>query len=47
MTVRFNMTEDGVRLMAAFVAQLVREGVTFQTSESPTGFWEVTLTGGF
>jgi len=32
--------------MAIFVAQLVREGVTFDVRRSPDGF-VITLTGGF
>ena len=41
-TVNFDADENGMRLMAAFVAQLVKEGVTFEVR----GFG-VTVTGGF
>jgi hypothetical protein len=41
-TVDFDADEDGMRLMAAFVAQLVREGVTYEIR----GF-SVTLLGGY
>jgi len=44
--VTFNMNEDGVRLAAVFMAQLVREGVTFRVRSDNVSM-EITLTGGF
>jgi hypothetical protein len=35
-----------MRLMAAFVAQLVREGVTFKVTNI-NGYFDIELTGGF
>jgi len=44
-TIRFEATEDGVKLLAAFLAQLVREGVTYKVDDAASHF-TVTLTGG-
>ncbi len=44
MTISFNT--DRIEEMAKFIANLVREGVTWETRESSNG-WVVTLTGGF
>jgi len=45
-TIRFDLTPDGMTLLGAFVAQLVREGVVFVT-ENRSEDVLVTLTGGF
>ena len=44
-SVSFEATADGMKLMAVFIAQLVREGVVF-TSEDKGTKTVVTLTGG-
>lgn len=44
-SVSFEKTDDGVKLMAIFIAQLVREGINF-TSEDKGNFTVVT-TGGY
>ena len=46
MTVTFRKNSDDLRLMAVYVAQLIKEGVAFEmkTLDDRT---EVTLTGGF
>lgn len=45
-TIRFDMTPDGMTLLGAFIAQLVREGVVFVTDNRSDDVL-VTLTGGF
>lgn len=49
--ITFTKTEGGLKLFAIYVAQLVREGVTFEVKEygnEGIGEWiEVHLTGGF
>lgn len=45
-TITFQADEEGMKLMAVFVAQLVREGLTFTVENRATCFL-VTLTGGF
>ena len=42
----FEMSTTGMKLCAAYVAQLIREGVTF-TIRNDKVSTEVTLTGGF
>jgi len=42
----FSNERDEMRLMAAFVAQLVREGVTFKVTNI-NGYFDIELTGGF
>jgi len=45
-SISFEATEDGMKLMATFIAQLVREGVVF-TTENKGSTVVVTLTGGY
>ena len=45
-TVEFNADENGMKLMAVFIAQLVREQVTFDVEEF-NDTYNVILTGGF
>jgi hypothetical protein len=46
--VLFSMTEEGVKLMAMFISQLVREGVTFKTQrDNNDSVYMVELTGGY
>jgi len=45
MSFKFENTPSDMVLMAAFVAQLVREGVMFKVESGPD--YIVTLTGGF
>lgn len=45
-TVTFTADADGVRLMGVFIAQLVKEGVTFKVENFVEKYF-VTLTGGF
>jgi len=47
MKVEFDDTVEGMRKMAAFVAQLVREAVTFKVTFSSAETYVVELTGGF
>ena len=47
MTVTFPKTEDGVKLMASYVAQLVKECVGFEIDGERGDVFCVTLTGGF
>lgn len=51
MKTTFRKNEKDLVLMAIYIAQLLREGVTFEIKEfgnNGTGEWfEVTLTGGF
>ena len=42
----FNADAEGYRMMAVFLAQLEKEGVTYSVSQDLVGF-EVELTGGF
>lgn len=44
--VLFSMTDEGMKLMAVFVSQLVREGVTFKTYQGDS-VYTVELTGGY
>lgn len=46
MTITFERTADEMILMAAYVSELVRQGVTFKTHKNLTNF-SVELTGGF
>lgn len=46
MTMTFDHDEDGIRLMATYVAQLVKEGVKFKITQEKT-YSIVELTGGF
>jgi hypothetical protein len=46
MTLRFTHTTDEMALLAAFVSQLIREGITFTIARGVTEV-TVTLTGGF
>jgi hypothetical protein len=46
MTIWFDLTVDGMQLLAAYVAQLVREGVTFTIQRDKISV-EVKLTGGY
>ena len=39
--------EKEIRLLAAYVSQLIREGVTFEIKEIGGPWIEVILTGGF
>ncbi len=47
MVLWFERDEAGMRLLAVYVATLVREGVTFDMREHAAGAISVTLTGGF
>jgi hypothetical protein len=42
----FNMDDKGVKLMAVFIAQLTREGVTYRTHQGDSCY-TISLTGGF
>jgi len=46
MTLSFDRSEKDMRAMAVFIAQLVREGVTFTINQDNIAF-EIKLTGGF
>jgi hypothetical protein len=46
MNFSFSNETNEMRLMAAFCAQLVREGVTFKVT-NVNGYFNVELTGGF
>jgi hypothetical protein len=46
MSIEFMLTEEGVRLLAAFCAQLVRECVPFTIRQDNNSAC-VTLTGGY
>lgn len=46
MKLSFELTVDGMTLLAAFVSELVRQGVTFTMRQDNVAV-EVTLTGGF
>jgi len=46
MTFEFYCTEEETRLMAVFVAQLVKEGVVFTTKKCMDRYG-ITLTGGY
>ncbi len=46
MTVSFKKNEEGIRNMAIYVAQLVKEAVGFVIRQDSVGY-EVELTGGF
>jgi hypothetical protein len=46
MTLTFQFTPEGMTLLAAYVAQLVREGVTFKIHQTDTTV-SVELTGGY
>lgn len=45
-TVAFDKTDAGTKMFAIFVAQLVKEGVTYDLDSTPTKYY-VTITGGF
>lgn len=47
--IRFDATEEGMKLMATFIAQLVREGVTYTVHEpgKRTADYCVEMLGGF
>ena len=45
-TVKFPLTGEGLKNMAIFIAQLVREGIVFKTVES-NDCYKVELTGGY
>lgn len=42
-----NFSAAGAQALAVFVAQLVREGVTFRVDGDEVHGWTVSLTGGF
>lgn len=44
--ITFGVTDSETRRLAVFLAQLIKEGVTYVTRQDPSGF-EVELTGGF
>lgn len=44
--IAFNKDEDGTRMLAVFVSQLIREGVVFSVRANDF-VYEVELTGGF
>lgn len=44
--VQFRRDEEGSKCLAIFLAQLIREGVTYRVDNSEI-FVRVTLTGGF
>jgi hypothetical protein len=44
--ITFGMHEEGMRLAAVFIAQLVREGVAYYVHSDNISM-EITLTGGF
>jgi hypothetical protein len=44
--ITFNTDAEGFRMLAIFLAQLEKEGVTYSVSQDLAGF-EVELTGGF
>jgi hypothetical protein len=44
--VTFQRNDEGVKQLAIFIAQLVKEGVTYHVSENNNNV-EVHLTGGF
>ena len=46
MRLTFDRSEKDMKAMAVFVAQLIREGVTFTIRQDNVGF-EIELTGGF
>jgi hypothetical protein len=43
----FQKDETGIKLTAIFIAQLVREGVTYCIRDNGTDSWLVELTGGY
>jgi hypothetical protein len=45
-TVKFEKTDDGIRQMAIYCGQLVKEGVCHKVTDMCTS-WEVDLTGGY
>ena len=45
-TIEFEATETGMQLMAAFIAQFVREGIVYFVKDCGNTF-EVNTTGGF
>ena len=45
--VRFEATTDGMALMAAYVAGLVKNDVEFTMNEESANWFIVTLTGGY
>lgn len=48
MSVNFKSTADGMQLMAAFISQLIREGVTFKINQRMDGEdIQVELLGGY
>ena len=44
--VRFRRDEDGIKMLAIYLATLVKEGVTY-TINNAENYVEVTLTGGY
>jgi hypothetical protein len=44
--ITFHRDEDGIKMLAIFIAQLVKEGVTY-TINNAENYVEVTLTGGY
>jgi len=46
MSVSFEMTPNGLKLLACYVAELIRQGVTFKITQGAASV-SVELTGGF
>ena len=46
MTIKFKKTEDGIQLMAIFIAEMLKQGIVFQTEELGDCF-RIEFTGGF
>jgi hypothetical protein len=44
---RFYKNENDTKLMAIFVAQLVREGVTYAIKDANDSYVDIQLTGGY
>lgn len=47
MNFNFNRSEKGLRELAIFVSQLIKEGVVFTTKEINEETFVITLVGGF